>query len=94
MVHEDGLHCPKIFCDFCEKQIAESGNVVWLCDLEKDEQCATSILFAHKGCDKQYTSDGAFYLWQELDSFLFYLFNNSKIDFNKAKEHAKLLASF
>ena len=91
MVHKNGYHFPKIFCDFCGELIEKNGNVVWRDDLNKTDS-STPVLFAHKGCDKTFTDDGEFYLWQELEASLVYLFANTKIDYPKAKETAMRLS--
>jgi hypothetical protein len=92
MVHKDGYHCPRIFCDVCNEIIEKSGNVIWRENLEECQNGSVKdILFAHKTCDPKISDDGQFYCWQELDHFLVYLVNNFKLDFAVTKKRVKEL---
>jgi len=68
-VTDDGLYCPRIYCDVCGLEID---------DCQKGNVChpGTDPVFVHKGdCDRSQPRDKQ-YPWVELRHFMVYLGNN------------------
>jgi hypothetical protein len=68
-IAEDGLYCPKIFCDTCGLEITDcrQGNVC---------HPGSNPIFVHKGvCDRSQPRCDQ-YPWMELSHFMLYLGNN------------------
>jgi hypothetical protein len=92
-MNTDGrISMPGVICDVCGKGIedARNGNAQWLMG-EEGKGC--TIYFTHKACchafDTIHPGSGA----QELAHFLVFLANNLKVDWDKAKKGAALIAS-
>ena len=74
----DERSCPQIICDTCGKPLVKDGMVVWDDEPEQPR-------FYHKGdCDP----GASVTCWQELDTFVFYLVHNTKINLESGKERA------
>lgn len=90
IVRKDGLSCPVVYCDWCNKEIetAAEGNYHWSQDKVSD------ILFSHKQCCDQLTRAraGKADLTSELDLLPLRLGLNLKVDPDKAMESAKMMA--
>lgn len=88
-----GIYAPIIACDFCGKPINDGkGNFLWNPDGDED---ITEIYFTHKGCDHSMehalAERGITTMWQDLDLFMLWLVNNTKVDLKKAeKDHGFL----
>ena len=76
IVNENGLDCPKYFCDVCGKVINENGMYVWHGLANKNE-----VFFVHKGvCDRKFDKHRNI-CWGELNALSLYLKNNYKSNF-------------
>jgi ribosomal protein L24E len=88
-----GIYAPVIVCDFCSKPIEDGkGNFLWNPDTEDD---ITEIYFSHKGCDHSLEhalhERGITTMWMDLDLFMLWLENNTKLDMKKARESHKAM---
>jgi hypothetical protein len=88
-----GIYAPVIACDFCGKPINDGkGNFLWNPDTEGE---ITEIYFSHKGCDNSLEhallERGIHTMWMDLDLFMLWLVNNSKVDLKEAEKSHKFL---
>ncbi len=83
---------PGVICDVCGKDIknARDGNAQWLMG-EEGKGC--TIYFTHKKCCHAFDTANPDAGAQELSHFLVFLVNNLKMDWEKAREGAALIAS-
>jgi hypothetical protein len=88
--------CPTVVCDFCGEEIedARDGNCQWRMGEEQAGPGAT-LYFTHKTCCHSFESANPGSDWgaQELDHFMVYLSNNTKLDWQNARKSVQLLAS-
>jgi hypothetical protein len=84
--------CPNVFCDACGKQIKEAsdGNAQWVMG---DEGKGCTVYFTHKACCHAFDTANPGLGAQELSHFLVFLANNLRVDWDKAKAGASLIAS-
>lgn len=95
MTTEDGAG-PVVVCDYCGKRIVDSDgvNCIW-----KDENCEpgsfSDMYIVHNQCDElMQRRHGVMSNSTELDILLPQLADNVNIDWEKARQRAKEVASF
>jgi hypothetical protein len=93
---EGNLSKPVILCDYCGQEITEArqGNYQWRMS-ESGKGVEGKIYFTHKSCCHAFETANPDPLWgaMELDCLPVYLSDNLKVNWNKAKEKATLMAS-
>ncbi len=94
IVNKHGQSCPMIFCDYCQEPIEGSGNYQFL--MSSDQR--TPLYFTHKRCCDAFerahpAPEGVCWGASELDTLLVYLGNTLKVDWEKARERARLFAT-
>jgi hypothetical protein len=79
----DGLSCPTVVCDYCQRPIvdARDGGYFWPL-AERQEGQMMSPVFLHKGrCDNAYSArHGRLDCWDELSMLPLSLADNLQID--------------
>lgn len=89
----NGIYAPVIACDVCGKLINDGqGNFLWNPNTEGN---ITEIYFAHKDCDRvlehQLAERGVVTMWMDIDLFMLWLVNNTKVDLKKAQQEHEFL---
>jgi hypothetical protein len=86
-------YCPTVVCDVCGQEIedANDGNAQWMMD-----EAGAALYFMHKRCCHAFDT-GPFQKGlvgaEELPHFLVFLANNLRLDWEKAKRAAAVIAS-
>jgi hypothetical protein len=95
MMNTDGERArPGVLCDVCFKPIEEAsdGNAQWFMGGEVN---GGAVYFTHKACRHAFDTadDDTLTGAHELSHFLVFLANNLKVDWEKAKKGAAMIAS-
>jgi hypothetical protein len=97
MVGLKDVVAPKVFCDWCKKEITEAadGNYEWLpWENGKMTEEPWPIYFTHKGCcepfeDAHGRGSGALWNAMELDVLPVYLVKNLRIKWDDARKRSR-----
>jgi hypothetical protein len=95
IIQEKGCCCPKAICDVCGEPVQKYGNIEWMA--EEGFETSGVLYCSHKECSHElrarFGKPGAMWMWEDLDCFLVFLVENSRINWKRAKERAKLFAT-
>jgi len=96
----DGVYRVALFCDACNNEITNAELALYTWDEEDQEERRKkgdrfTPHFYHKGpCAESTVFNNQLPLWDELSRFPVYLVANLKVDWKRARESAREMASW